>query len=91
MYKPITKNGGVYWGMTKNFAARVAQHGKRFESIVAEYKNISSKGAARGLEQLKIDAAGGIKNLENTINSIGINNPKLMKYYQEAIRYLNGL
>jgi hypothetical protein len=42
--------------MTKNFAARVAQHGKRCKSIVAEYKNISSKGAARGLEQLKIDS-----------------------------------
>jgi hypothetical protein len=91
VYKAITKDGGVYWGLTKNLAQRIAQHGKRFESIEAVFKNVFSKEAARGLEQLMIDASGGIKKLENSINSIGINNPNLMRYYQESIRYLKGL
>jgi len=77
--------------MTKNFSQRILQHGDRFISITAEYTNITSKAAARGLEQIKIDSAGGIKNLENTINSISKSNPKLMYYYQEGIKYLNGL
>jgi hypothetical protein len=87
----VAKDGSVYWGMTKNFAQRVIQHGKRFVSITEEYVNISSKAAARGLEQMKIDAAGGIRNLENAINSIGKKNPKLAEYYKEAIRYLKGM
>lgn len=91
IYKAVTANGGVYWGMTKNFAQRVAQHGNRFVSITEEYINISTKAAARGLEQLKMDGAGGVKKLENAINSVGTNNPRLMEYYNEAIKYLKGL
>nr|WP_068893327.1 hypothetical protein [Pedobacter panaciterrae] len=87
VYKGITENGGVYWGMTKNFAQRAAQHGDRFVSVVEVHVGIAGRGAARGVEQLMIDAAGGIKNLENTINSIGVKNPQLMKYYQEAVRF----
>lgn len=91
VYKAITKNGQVYWVMTKDFTKRAAQHGDRFISITKEYTNIATKNAARGLEQMKIDAAGGVKNLENAINSIGKNNPNLMNYYREAVKYLNGL
>lgn len=90
VYKAVTENGGVYWGMTKDFSARVLQHGDRFVSITEHYINIGSRAAARGLEQLKIDQYG-LKNLENTINSISAKNPKLAKYYQEAIRYLQSL
>ncbi|NBG64766.1 RHS repeat-associated core domain-containing protein [Acidiluteibacter ferrifornacis] len=90
VYKAIAKNGDTYWGMTKNFKNRVIQHSDRFTSIDEIYSGLS-KSAARGLEQLKIDAAGGLKYLDNKINSISINNPKLMEYYKEAIRYLNNL
>jgi len=40
---------------------------------------------------MMIDGARGIKNLENSINSIGVNNPRMAEYYQEAIKYLQNL
>jgi len=89
VYKGVTESGGIYWGLTKDLVRRAAEHGERFTSITEQFIDIGSKGAARGLEQLMIDASDGIENLENSINSIGINNPKLMEYYQEAIRYLS--
>jgi len=93
VYKAVAQNGKTYWGLTMNFAQRVAQHGNRFLSKPVEvFKNIPSKGAGRGIEQLMIDATkGGLKNLDNAINSIAKNNPNLAKYYQEAITYLKGL
>jgi RHS repeat-associated protein len=91
VYKAVAKNGSVYWGMTKDFTQRVAQHGNRFVSITEEYVNIGSKAAARGIEQMKIDGAGGVKNLENAINSISVNNRNLVQYYQEAVRYFSNL
>jgi len=91
VYRAVTKDGGVYWGMTKDFSRRVAQHGDRFVSIVEEYSGIGTKGAARGVEQMKITAAKGVKYLENSINSISPNNPKLHQYLTDAANYLNSL
>ncbi len=92
LYKAIAKDGKTYWGITKNIAQRAKQHGDRFPKGLNEvYIGVSKNVAvARGLEQMKIDQYG-LKNLDNAINSIGTNNPKLMQYYQDAIRYLNGL
>lgn len=88
VYRAITKEGGVYWGMTKNFAKRSAQHGNRFASIKEVHFNIIGRATARGVEQLMIDGAGGIKNLENIINSIGAKNPNIVIYYKQAIKFL---
>nr|WP_315422522.1 DUF6443 domain-containing protein [uncultured Pedobacter sp.] len=88
VYKAVTKNGGVYWGMTKNFAQRAEQHGSRFASIVEVHVGIAGREAARGVEQIMIDGAGGINALENTINSIALQNPNILKYYQEGVRFL---
>ena len=89
VYQGIKNGKVVYWGMTKNFLQRELQHGGRFDQLVKVYENLS-RSAARGLEQLHIDKTG-LQNLENTINGIGVKNPRLMEYYQEAIRYLQGL
>ena len=90
VYKAIAKNGKTYWGITKNIARRAKQHGGRFPKGLQEVYTGVSRSAARGLEQLKIDQYG-LKNLDNIINSVGRNNPKLADYYRDATRYLKNL
>jgi hypothetical protein len=88
VYKAIAKDGRTYWGLTKNFDNRVRQHGKRFLDIVEVHTGIPTLKAARGVEQLMIDKTGlAIKVLDNKINSIRTNHPKLNEYYQEAVKY----
>ncbi|GGC72600.1 hypothetical protein GCM10011387_27640 [Pedobacter quisquiliarum] len=89
VYRAVTQNGSVYWGMTKDFVRRAAQHGDRFTDIAEVHVGIPTKGAARGIEQLMIDKAGGIKNLENSINSIATKNPQILHYYREATKFLS--
>ena len=84
------KNGKViYWGLTKSFTRRAAEHAGRFDDVVEIYSGLNRQ-AARGLEQLMIDKYG-LNSLQNIRNGIGISNPRMMQYYQEAVRYLNGL
>jgi hypothetical protein len=90
LYRAISKEGRVYWGITKDIVRRTRQHGDRFPNGLKEVYTNLSKEAARGLEQLKIDQFG-LKKLDNAINSIGTNNPKIAEYYREAIRYLREL
>jgi RHS repeat-associated protein len=89
VYKAIKNGKIVYWGITKNFAKRVAQHGNRFDDIVPVFQGVS-KSVARGIEQIKIESHG-LQKLENIINSVGRNNPKLMQYYKDAISYFKTL
>ena len=89
VYRAVAKNGKTYWGITKDFIKRAQQHGARFPKGLQEVHTGLSKSAARGLEQMRIDQYG-LKNLDNIINSISKNNPKLMQYYQDAIRYMKG-
>ncbi|MCC5939263.1 MAG: hypothetical protein JJU34_18430 [Lunatimonas sp.] len=90
LYRAIAKDGKTYWGITKDIVRRGKQHGERFAMGLDEVYTNLSKGAARGLEQLKIDQHG-LKNLDNIINSISTRKPKLAEYYREAIKYLKEL
>ncbi|WP_191906354.1 DUF6443 domain-containing protein [Hymenobacter baengnokdamensis] len=88
VYQGVRDGKIVYWGLTKNYAARVAQHvanGRAF--ALEEVFSGLSRSAARGLEQIKIDQYG-LKNLDNIINGIGVKNPRMAEYYREAVRYL---
>ncbi len=81
VYKGIKNGKTVYWGLTNNFTRRAAEHAGRFDDVVEVYSGLS-KQAARGLEQMMIDKFG-INALQNVRNGIGVNNPKMMQYYQK--------
>jgi RHS repeat-associated protein len=88
VYKAVKNGRVVYWGITKNFLKRAKDHAARgWDDIIPVYENVS-KSVARGIEQLRIE---GGKNLENIINSVHRNNPKLSQYYRDAISYLKSL
>jgi len=89
VYQGIKNGKIVYWGLTNNFTRRVAEHSGRFDDIIEIYSGLS-KQTSRGLEQMMIDKYG-LGSLQNIRNGIGINNPRMMLYYQEAIKYLQGL
>jgi predicted GIY-YIG superfamily endonuclease len=65
----------AYVGITKNLAAREAQHGEPLVKVVGDL----TRKQARGVEQAIIENKG-LANLTNKINSIAKTNP----IYQEA-------
>jgi RHS repeat-associated protein len=89
IYQGIRNGKVVYWGLTNNFSRRVAEHAGRFDDIIEVFPNLTRR-QARGLEQLMIDKYG-IQNLENIRNGIGVSNPNMMQYFQDAVRVLLGL
>jgi hypothetical protein len=68
----------AYVGITKNLAAREAQHGEPLVKVVGDL----TRKQARGVEQAIIENKG-LANLTNKINSIAKTNP----IYQEAVQF----
>ena len=89
VYRGIRNGRTVYWGITNNLTRRIAEHGSRFR-VQAVHRNVPGRNAAKGLEQMMMDKFG-LQNLDNVINSIAKNNPKLMMRYREAVRYLQSI
>jgi hypothetical protein len=68
----------AYVGITKDLAAREAQHGEKLVEVVGDL----TRKQARGVEQAIIEQKG-LANLTNKINSIAKTNP----IYQEAVQF----
>lgn len=75
---------GKYFGLTVDYARRMAQHGSRIIGKPTELvTGIADKLTARGIEQLFINYGRKIGEITEQINSI---NPKRVERYQQALK-----
>jgi hypothetical protein len=77
---------GWYYGMTNNAVRRQAEHGTRifgdtFELLV---EGPMQWMMTRAIEQVFINAAGGVGNLANIINSMSPTNPRNAPWMNQA-------
>jgi len=81
------KNGKRYVGITNNLTRRGKQHAKLGRRIAGlDHLDNLTRREARAVEQVLINRYG-LGNLDNKINSVGINNP----WYDEAIGIGNSI
>jgi hypothetical protein len=80
------RNGKLYIGITRSYAARAAAHGLIGRTIAPLVEGLTYQ-EARGAEQLLIDYYG-LGNLENIINSIAFTNPNFANYVTQGLEVL---
>jgi hypothetical protein len=84
IYEFVGNSGKIYVGQSGNIPIRIAQHLASGKLPLSELGNVARTGVKGGrtareiAEQLRINALGGLRNLENIRNPIGPNRQHLM-------------
>jgi RHS repeat-associated protein len=89
VYLGVNEGKDVYVGISKNTAAREAQHGSRFSDGLEKVTPMPTRNQARAIEQTIIDNKSGT--YQNKINSISPNNPIFNGVKEWGNNFLNQL